>query len=99
MAPVLESLYGQYGSPNVIFISVAGPWQGATVGDTVKFINDYGSGWIYLYDSSGAVMNLYGVTGIPTFFVIGKDGSIVATLEGEQPANALVSALTQASPS
>ena len=99
MAPVLESLYGQYGSPNVIFISVAGPWQGATAGDTVKFIKDYGSGWAYLYDSSGAVMNLYGVTGIPTFFVIGKDGSVVATFEGEQPPDALVSALTQASSS
>jgi peroxiredoxin len=81
----------------VIFISVAGPWQGATIGDTAKFINDYGSGWTYLFDSSGAIMNLYGVTGTPTFFVIGKDGSIVTTFEGEQTLNTLATALSQAS--
>jgi thiol-disulfide isomerase/thioredoxin len=97
MAPLLESLYRQYGNQNVIFISIAGPWQGATVGDTAKFINDYGSSWVYLYDSSGAIMNLYGVTGTPTFVVIGKDGSIVATLEGEQTMNTLVTTLSQAS--
>jgi len=97
MAPILESLYKQFGSQNVVFISVAGPWQGATSDDTAKFVQTYGSGWIYLYDSSGTTMTSYGVNATPTFFVIGKDGSVFATLQGEQSYDALANVLTQAS--
>ncbi len=99
MAPILESLHTQYGS-SVIFISVAGPWNGATASDTAKFIQTYGSSWTYVYDSSGTIMgNVYGVKATPTFFVIGKNGSVVTSLQGEQTANALTAAMAQASSS
>jgi cytochrome c-type biogenesis protein len=97
MAPVLENLYKQFGSQNVVFISVAGPIQGATSGDTARFIQTYGSSWTYLYDSSGTTMSAYGVTATPTFFIIGKDGSILTTLQGEQSYDTLANALTQVS--
>ena len=97
MAPVPENLYKQFGSQNVVFISVAGPWQGATSDDTAKFIQGYGSSWTYLYDSSGSTMSMYGVTATPTFFVIGKDGSIITTLQGEQTYDTLAAILAQAS--
>jgi protein-disulfide isomerase len=97
MAPVLESLYKQYGSQNVVFISIAGPWQGATSGDTARFIQTYGSSWTYFYDSSGTTMSAYGVTATPTFFIIGKDGSIFTTLQGEQSYDTLANALIQVS--
>ncbi len=96
MAPVLESLYEQYGS-SAVFISVAGPWSGATSDDTAKFIQNYGSGWTYLYDSSGTIMSSYGVTATPTFFVISKNGSVLNSLQGEQTAATLAGAITQAS--
>jgi len=73
MAPVLEKLYAQYGSSNVVFVSVAGPWEGATADDTAQFIKDHGSGWSYVFDSSGTIMSQYGVQSTPTFFIIGKD--------------------------
>ncbi len=99
MAPILESLHTQYGS-SVVFISVAGPWNGATASDTAKFIQTYGSSWTYVYDSSGTIMsNVYGVKATPTFFVIGKNGSVVTSLQGEQTADALAGAVTQASSS
>lgn len=99
MAPILESLHTQYGS-SVVFISVAGPWNGATASDTAKFIQTYGSTLTYVYDSSGTTMgNVYGVTSTPTFFVIGKNGSVVTSLQGEQTAETLAAALTQASSS
>lgn len=97
MAPVLDSLYKQFGSQNIVFVSVAGPWQGATSGDTAKFIHDYGSSWIYLYDSSGSTMSMYGVTATPTFFIIDKDGSIITTLQGEQTYDTFASVLAQVS--
>jgi peroxiredoxin len=97
MEPTLRSLYEQFGSQNVVLISVSGPWQGATANDAAKFIHDYGSSWIYLYDSSGSVMNTYGVNATPTFLIIGKDGSIITTLQGEQTYDTLASILAQAS--
>jgi len=96
MAPVLEKLYTQYGS-NVVFLSVAGPWQGATAQDTAKFIRDYGSSWSYVYDASGSVVSEFGVNSTPTFFIVGKDGSIAATYQGEQSFETLAAGLSAAS--
>ncbi len=96
MAPTLENLNKAYGSQNVVFVSVAGPWQGATSGDTAKFIQTYGSSWTYLYDSSGTTVSAYGVTGTPTIFIIGKNGAVITSLQGEQPYDTLANLLSQA---
>ena len=95
MAPIMESVYKQYGG-NVTFISVSGSWQGATIADTSTFIRTYGSSWTYVYDSSGSVMNTYGVDSTPTFVIIGRDGSVITKLVGEQPRPTLVDAITRA---
>ncbi len=95
MAPILESLHTQYGS-SVVFVSVSGPWNGATADDTAKFIQTYGSTWTYLYDSSGTIMSSYGVTATPTFYVVGKNGSVVTTMQGEQTSDAIAAAIAQA---
>jgi cytochrome c-type biogenesis protein len=96
MAPLLEKLYEQYGNSTVVFVSVAGPWQGATAQDTAQFIQAYGTTWSFVYDSSGSVVSQYGVTATPTFFIIGKDGSIAARYEGEQTLDTLTAGLTSA---
>jgi thiol-disulfide isomerase/thioredoxin len=94
MASVLDSLYAKYGSENVVFISVAGPWNGATANDAANFIHNYGTSWIYAYDSSGTVFSNYGVNSTPTFFIIGKDGGVASTFSGEQTADTLSSAIS-----
>ena len=97
MAPVLDGLYSQYTSGgNVVFISVSGPWNGATANDAASFIHNYGTSWAYAYDSSGTVFNNYGVNSTPTFFIIGKDGSVSSTFSGEQTANTLSAAISAA---
>ena len=96
MASVLDNLYAKYGSGNVVFISVSGPWNGATANDAANFIHNYGSSWTYVYDSSGIVFNNYGVNSTPAFFIIGKDGGIASTFSGEQTADTLSSALSAA---
>jgi thiol-disulfide isomerase/thioredoxin len=95
MVPIMESVYKQYGG-NVTFISVSGSWQGATIADTSTFIRTYGSSWTYVYDSSGSVMNTYGVDSTPTFVIIGRDGSVITKLVGEQQRPTLVDAITRA---
>ncbi len=102
MASVLDSLYAQYGSGNVVFLSVAGPWNGATAGDAAIFIHNYGTygtNWVYVYDSSGIVFSNYGVNSTPTFYIIGKDGSISGTFQGEQTSDTLSSAISAAASS
>jgi cytochrome c-type biogenesis protein len=96
MASVLDSLYAKYTSGNVVFISVAGPWNGATANDAANFIHNYGTSWTYAYDSSGTVFNSYGVSSTPTFFIIGKDGGIASTFSGEQTVDTMSSAISAA---
>jgi peroxiredoxin len=95
MAPALESLYQQFGAQNVVFLSVAGSWSGASASDAAKFISDYHSNLMYVYDSSGTTFNAYGVTGTPTFFIIDKNGRIAATYPGEVSAQTLAADLTR----
>jgi cytochrome oxidase Cu insertion factor (SCO1/SenC/PrrC family) len=75
---------------------VAGPWNGATADDTANFIRNYGTSWVNVYDSSGIVFSNYGIQSTPTFFVIGKDGSISSTFSGEQTSDALSGAISTA---
>jgi len=96
MAPVLEQLYEQFAPQNVVFLSVSGTFVGATVEDTVKFIRDHKSSWTYVYDSSGSVFNQYGVTGTPTFFIIGKNGEIASSHVGAVAFEILLNDLTRA---
>ena len=96
MAPLLDSLHTQYGNGSVVFISVAGPWNGATANDAANFIHNYGTSWVYVYDSSGTVFTNYGVNATPTFFIIGKNGSVLSTFQGEQTSDTLSAAISAA---
>jgi len=95
MAPILDTLYAQYGG-NVVFVSIAGPWNGATADDTANFIRTYGTTWTTLYDSSGIVFSNYGVQSTPMFYVIGKDGSVSSSFTGEQTSDTLAGAISAA---
>jgi len=96
MAPLLDSLHTQYGNGSVVFISVAGPWNGATANDAANFIHNYGTAWVYVYDSSGTAFADYGVSATPTFFIIGKNGSVLSTFQGEQTSDTLSAAISAA---
>jgi len=93
MVPTLEQLHRNCG--NVTFISVSGPWNGANQNDVASFERQYGSSWAYLYDSSGSIMNMYGVSATPTFFIINRNGSIAASLQGDQDYTTLENLIVQ----
>lgn len=95
MVPVLESLRQEYGTQNVVFLSVSGPWNSATADDAARFIRDYHSNLIYVYDSSGTTFNAYGVTATPTFFIIDKSGRVATTYQGEVAAQTIAADLTR----
>jgi peroxiredoxin len=83
MAPALVDLYNQFGSQNVVFLSVSGPWYGASANDAANFIKTYHTNWFYVYDSSNTIFTTYGVQGTPTFFIIARNGQIATRYEGE----------------
>ena len=97
MAPILDGLYTQFGQGNVVFISVAGSFSGATPTDAGAFIAQYGTKWNYVYDSSGTIFSEYGVASFPTFFIIGKDGTVFSSCnQGEECAGSLAGDLSAA---
>ena len=95
MASVLDKLYQQLGSENIVFLSVAGAWNGANANDAAQFIKAYQSTWTYVYDSSNSIFSAYGVNSTPTFFLIAKNGQISSTYQGEVTYDTLASDLTR----
>ncbi|MGP8068404.1 MAG: TlpA family protein disulfide reductase [Candidatus Bathyarchaeia archaeon] len=96
MAPILGGLYTQYGKGNVVFLTVAGPWDGANANDAANFIKQYGTNWIFVYDSSGTIFSEYGVNSTPTFYIINTDGTVSTSMTGEQSSSTLAGALSAA---
>ena len=100
MVQVLDELYRNFGGQNVVFLSVSGQgshWFGATPDDVANFIRTYDTNWIYVVDTSNAIFTMYGVTGTPTFFIIGKNGQIAASYVGETPYPTLAADLSRLS--
>lgn len=98
MAPVIAQLQAQYSTTsNVVFITVASPFiYGNNQNDVANFIRTYRSNWTYVWDSSGTVFSMYGVTGTPTFFIITKNGSIATTYSGVVAAGTLAADINRA---
>jgi thiol-disulfide isomerase/thioredoxin len=96
--PALEKLYQQFGPQNVVFLVIAGP-NSATVDDTAKFIANYHSTLMYVYDSSGTIFATYGVQATPAFFLIDKKGTVANTYTmgaGDQlPSQAIAADITR----
>lgn len=77
-APENKKLYQQLGPRGLKFLSVsidAGP---TAVNEVRQFKKEFGLSFSPLLDSDGQVYHLYGVTGIPTTFLIDRSGKIVA---------------------
>lgn len=70
-----------------------------TTANAMSFIREYGLTYPMLRDASSEVGNRYGITGLPTTFVLDSQGRIVQTLRGPQTTAALRGALAAASSS
>jgi thiol-disulfide isomerase/thioredoxin len=89
MAPILDEVYQKYEQQEVVFLSVAGPWNGATANDATDFIRAFHSQWTFVYDQSGTTFKAFNVTVTPTFFLINEESDIVVAYSGEVPASKL----------
>lgn len=58
--------------------------------DALKFLEDVPVDFSIGFDPKGKIPELYGLTGMPTSYVIGKDGKIAKIIEGFTPSELVV---------
>lgn len=77
--PFLERLYEMYGGPKMTFLGISQD----NAGDTREFIKEYGIKFPVLIDEHGyPASNQYGLTNVPTLFLITPDGKIKISAVG-----------------
>jgi len=77
--PFLERLYQRYGGANVTFLAISQDDAAATK----KFAGEFGITFPMLLDEDGyPVSNGYGLTNVPTIFLIDTDGAVKVSSMG-----------------
>lgn len=77
-APENERLHRQLGPKGLKFISLSIDQGPSALEDVRKFVEEFKLSFAPLLDSKHEVLDLYGVTAIPTTFLIDRKGKIVA---------------------
>jgi peroxiredoxin len=77
--PFLERLYQRYGNGDVTFLGISQDDKRATK----EFADEYGVTFPMVMDATGyPVSNAYGLSSVPTIFLINPDGSVKLTCLG-----------------
>jgi peroxiredoxin len=77
--PFLERIYKAYGNHKVAVLGISQD----DAGDTKEFQAEYGLSFPSLVDADGyPVSNAYGITNVPTVFLIAPDGKIAESFSG-----------------
>ena len=72
--PSMEKLYQELKGEDFEILAVSIDASGATV--VAPFMKEYNLSFPALLDPEGTIQNLYGTTGVPESFIIGKEGII-----------------------
>jgi cytochrome c biogenesis protein CcmG, thiol:disulfide interchange protein DsbE len=89
-APELERLaQGLHGTASLVGVD----WNDSTA-NARSFVSENHWSYPVLRDGAGEVGNAYGLTGLPTTFVLNPQGDIVETLRGPQTTESLQAALS-----
>ncbi len=82
--PHVESIYNEYKDKDVVVIGVNMDVSSKRQA-VEEFIKENGMTYFVISDANGNVASLYGVTSIPRFFLVDKDGNIASTKIGNIP--------------
>jgi peroxiredoxin len=93
--PVLERLHRESGARGLAIVGINAREDRAAV---ERYAKDLGITFSVVLDPSGQINSHYGVVGLPTTFVVGRDGRVVAFAVGPRdwasaPARALIERL------
>ncbi len=73
-------MYEKYRDKGLAFLSVNMTWDNE--GDARRFVEEYRLPFPVGRDADGRIGTLYGVEATPATFFIGKDGTLVARVDG-----------------
>ena len=73
--PSIEKLHKKYSDKGLVVLAVATDRKGEEI--VKPFVDEKGLTFTVLIDSSADVSDSYGVIGLPTTYVIGRDGTIL----------------------
>lgn len=96
--PWLNAMHEKYADDGLVIIGVNVDQEPE---EAAAFLRQYPAKFMISYDSQGKVARLYGVQGMPTSFVLGRDGEVIAQHLGfkvkrqDEYEAALVAALKQ----
>jgi peroxiredoxin len=96
MAPAVVSIYDQYESKGVVFLSIAGTYNGASAESTAQFIKTYGTHWTTVLDQDNTVFKKYGVDATPTFLILDRNGQVLSRFQGMTTTSVFASGLDAA---
>lgn len=93
--PVLERLHRTFGSRGLAVVGISAREGPATAR---RYANDLGLSFPLVLDREGKISGEYGVVGLPSTFLIGRDGRAVALAVGPRdwdgaPARAIIEAM------
>jgi thiol-disulfide isomerase/thioredoxin len=85
--PNLKRLQAAYGGADFVLVSISedddeSAWR--------AFVSGHGMTWAQRLDSDGGLQQQYGVNALPTYVLLGRDGSVVQKIVGEAPAESIV---------
>jgi thiol-disulfide isomerase/thioredoxin len=85
--PSLKRLQAVYGSADFVLISVSedddeSAWR--------SFVSNNQMTWTQRWDSDSTLQSKFGVSALPTYVLIGRDGSVIQIFVGEAPAETIV---------
>jgi thiol-disulfide isomerase/thioredoxin len=92
MVSIIKQINQDFQSKGVVVITVMLS-ANTDVARTALFIRTYNTNWLHVYDINGEVMNKYGVTATPTYFIIDKNFNIVDRFQGENSYDYIASKL------
>ena len=85
--PNLKRLQAVYGGADFVVISISedddeSAWQ--------AFVSSHNMTWPQRRDSDGSIQSQFGVNALPTYVLIGRDGTVLEKFVGEAPAESIV---------
>ncbi len=85
--PSLKRLQAVYGSADFVLMSVS---EDDDESDWRSFVSSNQMTWTQRLDSDGTLQSKFGVSALPTYVLIGRDGSVIQKFVGESPAESIV---------
>jgi cytochrome c biogenesis protein CcmG/thiol:disulfide interchange protein DsbE len=77
--PWMNAMQQKYGADGLVIVAVNVDEQHA---DAEKFLKETPAGFTVIYDPAGKLAEQYGIYGMPSSFVIGRDGQVLQKHQG-----------------